>query len=62
VVAAIRAKVGTRPVVDHHEEIIKAIKARQPAQARHAMERHIDKLIADVDRYWEQVFALRDNH
>jgi len=27
-----------------------------------AMERHIDKLIADVDRYWEQVFALRDNH
>lgn len=61
VVAAIRAKVGSRPVVDH-EEIIKAIKARQPAQARHAMESHIDKLIADVDRYWEQVFKLRENH
>ncbi|MCI0621835.1 MAG: FCD domain-containing protein [Acidobacteria bacterium] len=55
VVAAIRAKVHTRFVVDH-EEILQAIKARKSTLARQAMEHHLDKLIADVGRYWEQEF------
>jgi GntR family transcriptional repressor for pyruvate dehydrogenase complex len=55
VIVAIRAKVGTRFVVDH-EEILKAIRSRRPNQAREAMESHIHRLISDVDRYWEQVF------
>ena len=59
VIAAIRAKVGGRLVVDH-EEIINAIKKRDPEMARRAMAKHLDKLIADVDRYWEQVYPGRD--
>ncbi len=54
-VAAIRAKVGTRLAVDH-EEILDAMKTRNATLARKAMENHISKLIADVERYWEQVF------
>jgi GntR family L-lactate dehydrogenase operon transcriptional regulator len=61
VVAAIRAKVGGRLVVDH-EEIVNAIKTHKPDQARWAMERHLDKLISDVDRYWGQVFPNRESH
>jgi GntR family transcriptional regulator, transcriptional repressor for pyruvate dehydrogenase complex len=61
VIAAIRAKVGGRLVVDH-EEIVNAIKAHKPEHARKAMEQHLDKLISDVDRYWEQVFPNRDRH
>ncbi len=60
VIAAIRAKVGGRLVVDH-EEIINAIRAHQPDLARKAMERHMNKLISDVDRYWEQVFPHRES-
>jgi GntR family L-lactate dehydrogenase operon transcriptional regulator len=59
-IAAIRAKVGGRLVVDH-EEIVKAIKSRKPDLARKAMEDHLNKLISDVDRYWEQVFPNRDS-
>lgn len=58
IVAAIRAKVHTRFVVDH-EEILQAIKTRKPTVARQAMEQHIDKLINDVDRYWEHAFPRR---
>lgn len=61
VIAAMRTKVGGRLVVDH-EAIVNAIKARKPELARKAMEHHLSKLIADVDRYWEQVFANRDSH
>ena len=60
VIAAIRAKVGGRLVVDH-EEIVSGIKQRNPDLARRAMERHLDKLILDVDRYWEQVFSDRES-
>jgi GntR family transcriptional repressor for pyruvate dehydrogenase complex len=59
VIAAIRTKVGGRLVVDH-EAILNAIKTRKPELARKAMEQHLDKLISDVDRYWEQVFPQRD--
>ena len=55
VMVAIRAKVGTRFVIDH-EEILKAIRSRKSNQARETMESHIHRLISDVDRYWEQVF------
>ena len=58
IIAAIRAKVGGRLAVDH-EEIISAIKGRKPDLARKAMEQHLNKLISDVDRYWEQVFEHR---
>jgi GntR family transcriptional regulator, transcriptional repressor for pyruvate dehydrogenase complex len=56
VIAAIRSKVGTRLVVDH-DEVIKAIREKKPKQAREAMERHLSRLISDVDHYWEQVFS-----
>jgi GntR family L-lactate dehydrogenase operon transcriptional regulator len=59
VIAAIRTKVGGRLVVDH-EQIINAIKMHKPDLARKAMEQHLDKLISDVDTYWEQVFPHRD--
>lgn len=52
VVTAIRAKVGTSLVVDH-ENILSALKERNAALARRAMERHIDKLVEDVERYWK---------
>src|SRR5262245_11017101 len=61
IIATIRAKVGSRLVVDH-EEIISAIKGRKPDLARKAMEQHLNTLIADVDRYWEQVFEHRESH
>ena len=55
VVAAIRERVGSRPVVDH-QAIVAAIKQRDPDDAREAMVGHINRLIADVERYWEEVF------
>lgn len=58
VMVAIRSRVGTRFVVDH-EEILKAIRARNASAARQAMEGHIDRLVADVDRYWDQVYPKR---
>jgi GntR family L-lactate dehydrogenase operon transcriptional regulator len=60
-IAAMRAKVGGRLVVDH-EEIVNAIKAHKADKARKAMEYHLDKLISDVDRYWEQMFPNQDPH
>ena len=56
IIAAIRAKVGTRLVVDH-DDVIRAIREKNPAQARLAMENHMTRLISDVDHYWEQVFS-----
>ena len=56
IIAAIRARVGTRLVVDH-DDVIRAIRERNPGQARQAMENHMTRLISDVDHYWEQVFS-----
>lgn len=58
VITAIRTHVGGRPVVDH-ELIVEAIKGRLPEKAREAMVCHIDRLISDVDRYWEKVYPQR---
>lgn len=54
VVTEIRTKVGTRLAVDH-QRIISALKTRNSSLARKAMERHLSQLIADVDRYWNQL-------
>lgn len=53
---AIRAKVGGQRIVDH-EEILNAIMHGNEPSAREAMERHITRLINDVEKYWEQVFS-----
>jgi DNA-binding FadR family transcriptional regulator len=53
---AIRTKVGGQRIIDH-EEILSAITRRDASLARRAMERHITKLIDDVEQYWEQVFS-----
>lgn len=55
IVTAIRVHVGTRPVVDH-EKILKALKTGKAETARRAMEQHLNRLIADVEKYWEEVF------
>jgi len=56
VVTAIRARFGTRLVIDH-EQITRSIKARDSEAAGKAMQQHLDNIIADVDRYWEQEFS-----
>jgi GntR family transcriptional regulator, transcriptional repressor for pyruvate dehydrogenase complex len=58
VVTDIRAKVGTSLAVDH-QKIISALKTRNSALARSAMERHLNELIADVNRYWNVVQRRR---
>jgi GntR family transcriptional regulator, transcriptional repressor for pyruvate dehydrogenase complex len=58
VVTEIRTKVGTRLAVDH-QKIISALKTRNSSLARKAMERHLNQLIADVDRYWNLVLRRR---
>jgi DNA-binding FadR family transcriptional regulator len=58
VVTEIRAKVGTRLAVDH-QKIISALKTRNSALARSAMEQHLNQLIADVNRYWSVVQRRR---
>jgi GntR family transcriptional repressor for pyruvate dehydrogenase complex len=52
IVTAIRAKVGSSLVVDHGE-IVVALKGRDATLARRAMERHIDRLVHDVEQYWK---------
>jgi len=54
-VIAIRAKLGEGLVVEH-EGIISAVRDHNSAAARSAMEQHITKLIAEVERYWHEVF------
>jgi DNA-binding FadR family transcriptional regulator len=61
IITAIRTHVGTRPVVDH-ETIVRRLNDRNPDVARAAMEQHINRLIVDVDHYWEQVFPAPDSH
>jgi len=50
---SMRAAVGSRLVVDH-TAIVSAIKRRDPAAARAAMEEHLSKLADDLDRYWKR--------
>ncbi len=58
VVTEIRNKVGTRLAVDH-KKIISALKKRNSSSARKAMERHLNQLIADVERYGHQVLRQK---
>jgi len=51
-VIAIRAKLGAGLAVDH-EEIIAAVKARNPDAALMTMQRHITTLLGEVERYWD---------
>ncbi len=52
--SAIRARVGSRRV-DDHREIVRALRSRDPEQARAAMVRHISSLIQDVHDFWAGV-------
>ena len=54
-IIAIRAKAGSSLGVDH-EKIILAVKNRNPSRAQGEMHRHITKMIAEVEHYWEDVF------
>jgi DNA-binding GntR family transcriptional regulator len=54
-VIAIRAKLGAGLAVEH-EDIISAVRDHDSAAARSAMEQHITKLMAEVERYWHEVF------
>ena len=58
VVTEIRTKVGTRLAVDH-QKIISALKKRNSSLARKAMERHLNQLIADVERYGNLVLRRK---
>jgi GntR family transcriptional regulator, transcriptional repressor for pyruvate dehydrogenase complex len=58
VVTEIRNKVGTRLAVDH-QKIILALKKRNSSLARRAMERHLNQLIADVERYGNLVIRRK---
>jgi len=58
VVTQIRTKVGTRLAVDH-QKIISALKKRNSSLARKAMERHLNQLIADVERYGNLVLRRK---
>lgn len=50
-ITSIRTQVGSRLVVDH-AAVLDAIKRRDPAAAREAMERHLQGLAEDLERYW----------
>lgn len=50
----IRKQVGEKLVLDHGD-IFKAIKARNPERAEKAMALHVQSLIEDVNRYWEEL-------
>ena len=58
VVTEIRNKVGTRLAVDH-QKIISALKRHNSSLARSAMERHLNQLIADVERYGNLVLRRK---
>jgi GntR family L-lactate dehydrogenase operon transcriptional regulator len=56
VITSIRSAVGGRLVVDH-SAIVEAIRAKDPARAREAMDEHLVKLANDLNRYWKRVQA-----
>lgn len=49
----IRGRVGSVMVADHRA-ILERVRARDPEGAARSMARHIDNIIADVVRFWEQ--------
>lgn len=49
----VRTAVGGKVAVDHGK-ILSAIAARHSAEAEQAMVAHIDSLISDVNKYWQQ--------
>lgn len=49
----IRARVGSVMVADHRA-ILQRVQARDPEGAAQAMARHIDNVIRDVIRFWEE--------
>jgi len=53
-VIAIRTKLGT-PVVEH-EKIIAAVRDHDPEAAQRIMQRHMTKMMSEVERYWDEVF------
>lgn len=50
----IRERVGSTIVADH-ENILKALKARDPVEAERTMAEHMDNVICDVKKYWSSV-------
>jgi len=44
-----------------HAQIILAIENRDPNQAEQAMVRHIENLISDVNRYWNEVEEFKED-
>lgn len=50
----IRNKVGST-IVEDHENILKALKNRNPLEAEKAMAMHLDNVIYDVQKYWHEV-------
>lgn len=48
----IRARQG-RDIVSDHEKILQAIEKRNPALAERALERHLENVIQDVEKFWE---------
>jgi GntR family hexuronate regulon transcriptional repressor len=41
-------KVGVRPLIDDHREILNALRRREPQAARHAMRAHLGRVIDDL--------------
>lgn len=53
-VTHIRARSGSKLVVDHRA-ILEAVKARDPARAQAAMDRHLTALMDEVTTYWDEL-------
>ncbi len=53
VLETIRRKVGSKIHIDH-QRIVDAIAAHEPETARAAMHHHINGLIHDVEKYWDE--------
>ena len=53
----IRVQVGGHLAISH-DEIIQAIKARDPERAEETMINHIESLIGDVHKYWAKFQAI----
>ncbi len=41
-------QVGVRPLIDDHQEILSALKARDPKEARNAMREHLGRVIDNL--------------
>lgn len=56
----IRKKMGSRMVEDHRR-ILDYVVKKDAEGARKAMTRHIDNLVRDVEKYWDEVERSRGN-